>query len=137
MDTGWDRPDDRDTRRIEAAMQDAGIERLDFLIASHFHRDHVGGLRALSERVEIGQFIDHGDSVEQGGERGRMTFETYLNVVDGRRHSVVPGDRLRVTGVDFSLSQHTGPSGSGPRRWVRMCSATERPREGRQGREQP
>lgn len=103
MDTGWGRPDDRDARRVQAAMQDAGIERLDFLITSHFHRDHVGGLSALAERVEVGQFIDHGDSVEQDREPGRDLFDSYLEVVKDRRRSVAPGDRLRVDGVDFSF----------------------------------
>ena len=103
MDSGWSRPDDRDARRVQAAMQDAGVDRLDFLITSHFHGDHVGGLRALSERVEVGQFIDHGDSVEQDREPGRVLFDSYLDVVSDRRRSVAPGDRLRVDGVDFSF----------------------------------
>ena len=60
----------------------AGIDNLDFFITSHFHGDHVGGLQALSERVEIGQFIDHGDSVELASERGSATWE---GVPRGRR----------------------------------------------------
>ena len=54
MDAGWGRPDERDAARIQAAMTDADIDRIDYFIASHFHGDHVGGLPALAGRVEIG-----------------------------------------------------------------------------------
>ena len=63
MDTGWPRPDARDAGRIQAAMRDAGITEIDYLLISHFHRDHVGGLGALAARVPIGEIVDHGDSV--------------------------------------------------------------------------
>jgi len=103
MDTGWNTSDNRDATRIAAAMRDAEIDRVDFLITSHFHRDHVGGLEALADQVEIGQFIDHGDSVEQADERGKQLFETYLDVAGTRRRVVAAGDRLQVSGIDFSF----------------------------------
>ena len=43
MDAEWGRTDRRDALRIEAAMQDANVERIDYFIASHFHPDHIGG----------------------------------------------------------------------------------------------
>lgn len=103
MDTGWNTSNDRDSTRIIAAMQDAEISRVDFLITSHFHRDHVGGIKALASRIEIGQFIDHGDSVEQTDERGRQLFKTYLELARTRRRVVIAGDRLQVSGIDFSF----------------------------------
>ena len=62
MDTGWPRADARDAGRIRAAMRDADITQIDYLLVSHFHRDHVGGLAALAEQVPIGQIIDHGET---------------------------------------------------------------------------
>ena len=103
MDTGWDRPDDRDAARVEAAMRDAGIDRIDYFIASHFHTDHTGGVPALAERVEIGQFFDHGDSVEQDQDNGRQAFQAYLGVAEGRRRTIEPGDRLPLTGLEFTF----------------------------------
>ena len=47
VDTGFPTDDDRDARRIVAAMQDAGLTKLDHLVITHYHRDHVGGLEAL------------------------------------------------------------------------------------------
>ena len=103
MDAGWNRDDARDAERIQAALSDAGIDRIDFFIASHFHGDHVGGLQALVERVPIGQFLDHGDSVDQSSERGRTTWEAYLEAVGDRRRSVRPGDKLPLRGLEFSF----------------------------------
>ena len=65
MDSGWAGFDDRDAKRIELVAEVAGVERIDYLITSHFHRDHAGGLAALARRMEIGQFLDHGDSVQK------------------------------------------------------------------------
>ena len=57
MDTGWPRADARDALRIQAAMDDAGINGIDYLLFSHFHRDHVGGLAALAEDDCEGHWI--------------------------------------------------------------------------------
>ena len=102
MDAGWNRADQRDAKRIQAAMQDAGITEIDFFITSHFHGDHVGGIPALAARVPIGQYIDHGDSVEQDGERNRVAWDTYLSTAAGQRRTIVPGDELSLKGVEFT-----------------------------------
>ncbi len=114
MDAGWSRDDDRDVRRIRAAIADAGITELDFFIASHFHADHVGGVPALAKQVPIGQFIDHGDSVEQDRESSRVVWEAYADATAGRRRSVEPGDTLPLEGVDFAFvtSAEAIPSGT-------------------------
>lgn len=41
--------------RISTCLSDAGIERIDLLIISHFDADHVRGLAELIDAVEIGQ----------------------------------------------------------------------------------
>ena len=108
MDAGWDRPDNRDAQRIRDAMVDARIDRIDYFLASHFHADHVGGLSALAALVEIGQFIDHGDSVEQDTERGRATWESYRRLAQGRRRTVTPGDKLPFARLEFTFVTANG-----------------------------
>ena len=103
MDTGWPRPDRRDAMRIQTAMRDAGIDEIDYLLISHFHRDHVGGLAALSDRVSIGQIIDHGDSVEQGREAADALWRDYLALAGSRRRSVAPGEKLALDGIVLQL----------------------------------
>ena len=103
MDAGWARSDERDALRIQDAMQDAGVDRIDYFIASHFHGDHVGGLPALAARVPIGQLVDHGDSVEQATERGLASWNAYIGVAEGRRRTIAPGDKLPLRDVEFSF----------------------------------
>jgi len=103
MDTGWPRPDGRDAMRIQRAMRDAGVPEIDYLLISHFHRDHVGGLVALEERVPIGQIVDHGDSVESEQTQGQELWANYLPITEGRRRSVTPGDKLPLNLVEFSF----------------------------------
>ena len=103
MDSGWARTDDRDAKRIQRAMTDADIDRIDYFITSHFHGDHVGGLSALAARVPIGQYIDHGESVEQDNESRRALWDAYLDVAAGQQRTIVPGDELSLRGVQFTF----------------------------------
>ena len=82
MDAGFDGFNDRDASRIARVVrEEAGLKRIDHVLISHFHGDHAGGLAALSKRVEIGSFIDHGETVEKGAQDGRSGIE----YVDRRR----------------------------------------------------
>ncbi len=107
MDAGYSRPDDSHAKRVVDAMNDAGIDNLDYFIASHFHGDHVGGLVALGRLVQIGEFIDHGKSVEQTTERGQRAWEAYLAAAaTAERRAptpVRPGDVLPLRGVDLTI----------------------------------
>ena len=103
MDTGWPRADARDAERIQAAMRDAGITEIDYLLFSHFHRDHVGGLAALAERVPIGDIIDHGDSVERASEQGLALWDEYVTLTGDQRRTVEPGDKLPLPRIEFSF----------------------------------
>jgi beta-lactamase superfamily II metal-dependent hydrolase len=50
IDTGWDGFNNRDPERIVAAARDARIDRLDYLLITHFHRDHAGGAPEVVRR---------------------------------------------------------------------------------------
>src|SRR5881394_3913768 len=43
IDAGWPGYEGRDADRIVAAAHQAGIKQLDFVLITHYHRDHVGG----------------------------------------------------------------------------------------------
>ena len=62
IDTGF--PGARDLDRITAAIADAGIKQIDYLISTHYHVDHVGNLVELSKRIPVGTYVDHGPTVE-------------------------------------------------------------------------
>jgi competence protein ComEC len=109
MDTGYDGFDNRDPDRIEAVARDeAGLDRIDYLLTSHFHGDHVGGLAELARRIEVDRFVDHGDSVERESEAGEALFDAYLAVVGDRRRVVGPGDHLTLGDVDVVIASGAG-----------------------------
>src|SRR3954447_17394306 len=64
VDTANRTPDDRDAKRIFAATQQAGIQKIDYLLTTHFHGDHIGAMPALAKLIPIGMYFDHGDSIE-------------------------------------------------------------------------
>ena len=102
MDAGFDGFDDRDAARIARVVREqAGLKRLDHVLVSHFHGDHAGGLAALAKRVEIGSFIDHGETVEKGA--GRAVWDQYLTVAGNRRRTVKPGERLTFDSAELII----------------------------------
>lgn len=102
MDAGFAGFNDRDAARIEHVVRkEAGLQQLDFVLISHFHGDHAGGLGALSRRVKIGAFVDHGDSVEGQSGAGGQLWSEYRQIVGTRRRTVKPGDRLPLKGVEL------------------------------------
>ena len=102
VDAGWPGYDGRDAKRIAAVLSEqAHAKRIDYFITSHFHRDHVGGLPNLAGRVPIGQFVDHGDSVELNRKGGSELWENYLSVARGKRLEAVPGTKLPLAEAEL------------------------------------
>jgi competence protein ComEC len=116
LDTGF--PDaDRDAKRIYAAAQKAGLKQIDYVVISHWHRDHEGGLAALAKMIPIGRFFDHGDGVEAVD---KVRLDDYKAVAGAKRTIVNPGDKIPLKGVDvlvvsseFTLLDHP-VNGGGP-----------------------
>src|SRR5512145_3272377 len=44
-------PGGRDTDRIMAMLSDAGVTKIDHLVSTHYHVDHVGGMPELAKRI--------------------------------------------------------------------------------------
>jgi competence protein ComEC len=99
VDTGWPTADGRDAIRIQQAMHDAGITRIDHLLITHFHVDHVGGVPELVKRVPIGEFIDHGPNREDS-DITRHDYAAYLKAIEGKPRRIVhPGDTISIPGL--------------------------------------
>lgn len=98
-DTGNPRPDDRDAKRIfEVATRQARLKKLDYVLITHYHGDHVGGLEALAKMLPIGRFFDHGDSVEPNA-----GWKMYQQLAAGKRQSLKPGDKIPLKGLDVRV----------------------------------
>jgi len=99
IDTGWPGNNGRDADRVQAAMRDVGIAKIDHLLVTHYHVDHVGGVPELARRVPIGEFLDHGENREDS-DITRHDYAAYLKAIEGKPHRVVhPGDTIDLPGL--------------------------------------
>ena len=110
MDAGYAGFDDRDPIRVErVAKQEAGLTKLDYVLTSHFHVDHVGGLAGLAKRIEIGEFLDHGPTVETDTTAGPVLWQQYLALTGTRRRVVAPGAQLALgAGITLTIVTANG-----------------------------
>jgi competence protein ComEC len=100
VDAGWPTEGSRDAQRIEIAMKDAGIARLDHVLVTHYHHDHVGGVPQLVKRIPVGEFLDHGPNREDS-QITRDDYAAYLKAIQGKPHRVVhPGDTIDIPGLE-------------------------------------
>ena len=117
VDTGNPLPDDRDAKRIYAAIQQAGLKKIDYLFTTHFDGDHSGGVAALFKLIPIANFIDHGDTTEAVRPRDVERWEAYKAAATGKRKSVKPGDRISVRGVKVEVVSSNGEVLAKPISW--------------------
>jgi len=93
----------RDADRIMAAIRDAGVTQIDYVITTHFHGDHVGGLPELATRIPIKEFIDHGPNVQPGPQIDRV-LEQYRALYSMARRTIVKtGDRIPIKGLEWRI----------------------------------
>jgi beta-lactamase superfamily II metal-dependent hydrolase len=96
-------PGGRDTDRLMDAIKDAGVTQIDYLVSTHYHVDHIGGMQELAKRIPIKTFVDHGPSVEEREQVANFQA-SYKELYDKAKHIVVkPGDKLPVTGLDWLI----------------------------------
>src|SRR3954451_23480681 len=96
-------PGGRDTDRIMAAVTDAGLTKIDYLLSTHYHVDHIGGMQELATRRPIGTFIDHGPTVEEREQVANFQ-QSYAELYGKAKHLVVkPGDRVPIAGLDWRI----------------------------------
>ena len=114
VDTGWAGHNRRDADRILAAAKSAGVKKIDYLVTTHYHADHVGGVPQLAEKIPIRNFVDHGPSVETGQD-ANVLFNAYAAFRDKGTHlQVKPGDTIPIKGLDVRVLSSGGDVIAGP-----------------------
>ncbi len=103
VDAGWPGFDGRDADRIVAAAKQACLQKIDYLMLTHYHRDHVGGVEQLAAKFPVGTFVDHGPNRETGKAAEELNA-SYERAMAKSKHLVVkPGDRIPLQGVSVTV----------------------------------
>ena len=105
--------------RLADTIHSFGVTRVDYLIITHYHSDHVGGFPAFLEKMPVGTVIDHGENRQpdpppgsapppgranaagRGNGRPRLTtqgyYERYIKALGNHKHIVAkPGMTLAI-----------------------------------------
>jgi competence protein ComEC len=111
IDTGWPGNNNRDADRIVAAAHDAGINKIDFVLITHYHDDHVGGAPQLAAKIPIGTFIDHGENRETSDaitQKDWLAYKRLLATGKYQRIIAKPGDILPIQGIRVEVISSDG-----------------------------
>ena len=129
MDTGWPSnygllpsPDGakNSAERIVAAARKLGVTKLDYVIITHFHMDHVGGVPDLVKLMPVDTFIDHGPNVEHlppgvkddpqlPGGAPDILYPKYLQAIKGSKHIVAkPGLVIQIGSMTDTIVSSDG-----------------------------
>ena len=87
-------------------LRELGIERIDVVVASHPHGDHIGGLVTLLETLEIGAYLDSGQRYDS------WTAQRIRTLIQERGisyYAVAAGDSLVGLGGVGGLVLHPNP----------------------------
>jgi beta-lactamase superfamily II metal-dependent hydrolase len=105
VDTGWPTDSARDAERIAAAVTKAGISTLDYLVITHYHEDHVGGMQQLASRVKFRTVITHGPTTETNKTADTMmaTFRSAMAASGAKEIVARPGDTIPMKGIDVKV----------------------------------
>jgi glucose/arabinose dehydrogenase/beta-lactamase superfamily II metal-dependent hydrolase len=108
IDTGYSGFEDRDLNRVLATVKQAGLTKLDYLLVTHYHNDHVGNAAAIGARIPVGTYIDHGPTVETDAPATAL-YDTYVKGRERSRHMLAkPGDKVPIRDLDVTIVTANG-----------------------------
>ena len=84
-------------QRLKGVMDEAGVTRIDFFVATHYHEDHYGGIDDLVNLgVTVGQSFDRGDKecCLSNSKKNQKTFKDYQQAVGDDAIQLSRGDTI-------------------------------------------
>jgi beta-lactamase superfamily II metal-dependent hydrolase len=100
IDAGYAGYGGRDANRILTAAKAAHVKKIDYLLITHQHPDHVGGVPNLLQVLPVGVFLDKGPSVELDG---KYPEEYAAAFAKGEHKLIKPGDTIPVKGLEVTV----------------------------------
>lgn len=100
IDTGWGYNAYRDANRIAAAAKLAHVKKIDYVVITHFHSDHVGGVPQLIEKIPVGTFVDHGPNRETSNSAQTLYSEYEKAIARSNHITAKPGEQLPLRGMN-------------------------------------
>jgi beta-lactamase superfamily II metal-dependent hydrolase len=124
-------PTPSSAQRIAATLKTLGIKKIDHLLLSHYHVDHIGGIVELIGLVPVGEFLDHGPNremprpnatPEQIANSTDARYHKYMDAIAGQPHRIVhAGDVIKIddltataVNADGQVIDHSLDPASGP-----------------------
>jgi hypothetical protein len=90
------------------AAKNAHVKELNYVVITHYHRDHVGGVTQLADRMKILTFVDHGPNTEDT-KVVREDYADYQAALPRSQHLVVkPGDDIPIKGLSVKVVAAAG-----------------------------
>jgi competence protein ComEC len=95
LDAGYSDAGGRDAKRIQQAMQQAGISAIDHLVVSHYHQDHYSGVPEIARLVTVKRFYDHGKMTELSEDpKFAERYGAYQAAAKNNTTALKPGDTI-------------------------------------------
>jgi competence protein ComEC len=111
IDTGWQGNNGRDADRIATVAKKAGLSKIDYVLITHFHEDHVGGVPQLVDRIPVGTFLDHGPNREFDKGITEQDYAAYQKILSAGKSKNIhpkPGDVLPIKGITATVISSDG-----------------------------
>jgi len=128
IDTGWPAnvgaKDPDSVQRIIAAARKHGLSKLDYVLITHYHVDHLGGVTELLGQFPVGTLLDHGPNREMPAPNAPPAFAAfqpanlypkYLEALHGHAHrELKAGETLNIGSLRLTVVTSDGATISKP-----------------------
>jgi competence protein ComEC len=92
---------------LASYLKSQRVQALDFIVSTHPHADHIGGLLTVLRQFPVGQVIDSGQA------HGTQTYEQYLTLIDRKNIPYTVGEAGQLINLSPNVcAEIIGPVGN-------------------------